>query len=76
MKYTIETNGFESKETLEFRGKTYIKTNKRTDFGCESFDRDFYEQMEDDEIGECVLDKICDIFDGFMVLDAMEIGEE
>lgn len=76
MEYTIETNGFEAKETFEFRGKTYVKTNKRTDFGCESLDEDFCEQMENDGIGEHILDKICDNFDGFMILDVMEIGEE
>ena len=76
MKYTIETNGFEAKETLEFRGKTYTKTTKRTDFGCKSLDVDFYEQMESDGIGEHTLDKIWDTFDGFMVLDAIKIGED
>ena len=76
MKYTIETNGFEAKETLEFRGKTYIKTTKRTNFGCESFDKDFCEQMESDGISEDILDKIFDTLDGFMVLDFIELGED
>lgn len=76
MKYTIETNGFEAKETLEFRGKTYTKTHKRTNFGCKNLDGDFCEQMESNGISEHILDKIYDTFDGFMALDVIRIGEE
>lgn len=76
MKYTIETTPAGCLETIELHdGSKYTKHNVRTECGCKSSDYSFADQMEADGICEEILEKVEDLFDGFMCMDFMEIAE-
>ena len=76
MKYTIETTENGCIETLEISDEVKLKKEtKRTDWGCESFDKDFSDQLEERGFDGEVVDKVFDEFDGFRTLNFMEIAE-
>ena len=71
MKYAIEITDDGCVETLEFpNGEKFTKRSKRTNFGCQSIDDDFSEQMERGDIRKmfwmpftiCLMDSIAWIF--------------
>lgn len=77
MKYVIETTENGCVETITLSdGRQYSKRHVRSDHGGSiTRDDDFYEQMERDGICEEILDKVCDLFDGFIASDFMDIVE-
>ena len=76
MKYTIETTETGCIETLEFSdGSKFEKRTERTDCGCTSLDDEFSEQLEENGFCEEILDKVYDLFDGFIALEFLGIAE-
>lgn len=76
MKYTIETTDYGCIETIEFNdGEKFTKRTERTESGCRSIDKDFYEQMELTGICEEILDIVCDQYDGFGTLNFLKLAE-
>lgn len=76
MKYAIEITDDGCVETLEFpSGEKFTKRSKRTNFGCQSIDDDFSEQMERGGYSEDVLDAVYNLFDGFNSLDFLELDD-
>ena len=76
MKYAIEITDDGCVETLEFpNGEKFTKRSKRTNFGCQSIDDDFSEQMERGGYSEDVLDAVYNLFDGFNSLDFLELDD-
>lgn len=76
MKYAIEITDDGCVETLEFQnGDKFTKRSKRTNFGCQSIDDDFSEQMERGGCSEDVLDAAYNLFDGFNSLDFLWLGD-
>ena len=76
MKYTIEVVDDVCVETLEFpNGEKFTKRSKRTNFGCQSIDDDFSEQMERGGYSDDVLDAVYNLFDGFNSLDFLELDD-
>lgn len=75
MKYSIETTDKGCIETLEISDKKLQKESIRTEYGCSSSDPGFTEQLE--KAGYCdeILEKVYDLYDGFMVLDFIEMAE-
>ena len=76
MKYVIETTENGCIETLEFSdGSKFARRNERTDCGCKALDDDFAEQLEENGFCEEILDKVYDLFDGFIALEFLELAE-
>ena len=76
MKYTIETTDNGCVETLEFsNGSKFTKRTERTGGGCKALDADFAEQLEEAGFEEEILDKVYDLFDGFLALDFLKLAE-
>lgn len=76
MKYTIETTENGCIETITLNdGSQYSKRHTRTDYGSREEDDEFWEQMERSGICEEILDKVCDLFDGFFASEFMRIAE-
>ena len=76
MRYAIEITDDGCVETLEFpNGEKFTKRSKRTNFGCQSIDDDFSEQMERGGYSEDVLDAVYNLFDGFNSLDFLELDD-
>ena len=77
MKYVIETTESGCMETITLSsGNQYSKRHVRSEHGgLITRDDDFYEQMERDGVDEEILDKVCDLFDGFFASHFMDIAE-
>ena len=76
MKYVIETTENGCVETLEFAdGSKFTRRNERTDFGCKALDNDFNEQLEENGFCEEILDKVYDLFDGFLPIEFLGLAE-
>ncbi len=75
MKYKIETTENGCKEILEVDGHVFERKHERTDSGSKCRDAEFYEQMEELQYSEEILDKVYDIFSGFLPLDIMQLAE-
>ena len=75
MKYSVEIKNGIAKETLVFNGKEYKRTTKKTEFGSCSTDMDFWEQMENDELTDDVLEQVDDTLDGFFADKLLDIAE-
>lgn len=76
MKYTIETTPDGCMETIELHdGSKYTKHIVKTEYGSESSDYNFSDQMEADGICEETLEKVEELFDSFFADDFMEIAE-
>lgn len=76
MKYVIETTETGCVETITFNdGSTFTKRHTKTDFGSRLENDEFCEQMERDGICEEILDKVYDLFDGFIASDFMNLAE-
>ena len=74
MKYAIEITDDGCVETLEFpNGEKFTKRSKRTNFGCQSIDDDFSEQMERAGYADEIIDAVYDLFDGFGSLEFLEL---
>lgn len=73
MKYTIETT---EKGCLTLNnGNQYSKRHTKIDCGSIEEDDEFYEQMRIDGICVEVLDKVYDLFDGFIASDFMSVAK-
>lgn len=76
MRYTIETTENGCQETIVMdNGKTYTKSHKKTFYGHECLDEEFYDQMEKDGFCEEMLEKISDTFDSFLASEFMDIAK-
>lgn len=76
MKYIIESTDNGCVEIIEFDdGSKYIKEHITTDYGSRQLTDNFYEQMEKDGICEEILDKVCDVFDGFLASNFLDIAK-
>lgn len=76
MKYVIETTETGCVETITFNdGSAFSKRHIKTDFGSQEEDDEFCEQMKRDGICEEILDKVYDLFDGFIASDFMSLAE-
>lgn len=76
MKYTIETTENGCVETLEFTdGSKFVKRSERTENGCKGLDRDFATQLELDGFCEEIVEKVNELFDGFMSLEFLGLAE-
>ena len=76
MKYAIEITDDGCVETLEFpNGEKFTKRSKRTNFGCQSIDDDFSEQMERAGYADEIIDAVYDLFDGFGSLEFLELDD-
>lgn len=75
MKYSVEIKNGIAKEILVFKGKEYVRTTKKTDFGSSSDDLGFCEQLENEGLTDDVLDEIYDKLDGFLVDSLLTIAE-
>lgn len=76
MKYMIETTNKGCVETLELHdGSKYIKRHTKTSYGSQCEDDDFADQMNADGICEEILEKVYDVFDGFLPGEFMDIAE-
>lgn len=76
MKYTIETtkNGCVETITLD-NGIKYSKNHIKTGYGSIKEDNTFSEQMERDGICEGILERVYDLFDGFIASEFMNIAD-
>ena len=75
MKYSIEETENGCIETLEFsNGEKYTKRSVRTEYGCKGLDKDFSSQLE--EVGFCdeIVEKIDEMFDGFLTLNFLDVA--
>jgi len=76
MKYMIETTESGCVEIITLGdGSKYTKRHTKTDYGSKQEDDEFWEQMERDGVCEEILDKVCDLFDGFFASHFMDIAE-
>ena len=76
MKFTIETTNDGCMETLELHdGSKYTKRHIKTSFGSQCEDLAFADQMVLDGICEEIVDKVYDVFDGFLPSEFMDIAE-
>ncbi len=76
MKYVIETTENGCIETLEFQnGMKFEKKTNRTDFGCETFDENFAEQLEKQGFDEEIIEKVYDAYDGFGASHFLDIAK-
>lgn len=76
MKYTIETTEHGCVEALELHdGSKYTKRHTKTSFGSQCENEGFAEQMEADGICEEILERVSDVFDGFLPSEFMDIAE-
>lgn len=77
MKYVIETTENGCVEIIVLSdGRQYSKRHVRTDCGGTiTRDDDFCERMKRDGICEEILEKVFDLFDGFIASDFMDIAE-
>lgn len=77
MKYSVETTENGYVETLEVRGRKYMKRWTETDLGSSCTDAEFYEQLEADGVcDEEFLDMVCDEIDNdFFAGDLYDISK-
>lgn len=76
MKYTVETTENGVNETLELYGIIYKKEWIRRENGLlECLQKDFRAQMEEDGYEGGLVEKVDDIFDGFLAGDVDEIRD-
>ena len=76
MKYTVETTENGVNETLELYGIIYKKEGIRRENGLlECLQKDFRAQMEEDGYEGGLVEKVDDIFDGFLAGDVDDIRD-
>ncbi len=76
MRYIIETTENGCIETLEFSDAIKFKRETvRTDFGCESRDKEFADQLEMRGFDNEIVQKVCDEYDGIGAMNFLEIAE-
>lgn len=76
MKYTIETTDNGCIETLEMsKNEKFQKKSTKTEYGCESLDSDFAEQLRMAGYCEEIVEEVDRIYDGLGSLDFLELSE-
>ncbi|WP_313258196.1 hypothetical protein [Lacrimispora sp.] len=63
-------------ETLELHdGSEYKKRHIKTTYGSQCENKEFAKQMEADGIFEEIIEKVYDVYDGFLPSEFMDIAE-
>ena len=76
MKYCIETTDNGCIETLEMsENEKFKKKSAKTEYGCESLDPDFAEQLRIAGYCEEIVEEVDRIYDGLGSLDFLELAE-
>lgn len=76
MKYCIETTDNGCIETLEMsENEKFQKRTIRTDYGCESLDPDFSDQLEEAGYCERIAENVYDLYDGIGSFDFLGLAE-
>ena len=76
MRYMIETTKNGCVETIMFSdGRQYSVRHTKTNYGSRVEDDEFHKQMKKDGICEEILDKVYDLFDGFIASDFINLAE-
>jgi hypothetical protein len=76
MKYCIETTDNGCIETLEMsKDEKFQKKSTKTEYGCESLDSDFADQLRMAGYCEEIVEKVYDLYDGCETLDFIQMAE-
>lgn len=76
MKYCIETTDNGCIETLEMsENEKFQKESTKTEYGCESLDPDFADQLRMAGYCEEIVEEVDRIYDGLGSLDFLELAE-